>query len=193
MLNKMKVILTEAQYRQLTEENLREFLYSFWDNQKRQGEDSSLDDIIFQVTNIIKGSSDDHRTIRPIWYEYNGGYDVLLKKIDEEFLNKEFHLEGSENLKMDFKIDGIESYGEDVYGGMVDIICQILDGPVDGNFYNQETEEMEMVPNMYIGDQYAELEYDTGDFTDFLRDEIQSFLDPIMERYGIPYHLEMLV
>jgi hypothetical protein len=68
-----------------------------------------------------------------------------------------------------------------------------LDGTVDGNFYNQETEEMEMVPNMYIGDQYAELEYDTGDFDDFLRDEIQSFLDPIMERYGIPYHLEMLV
>jgi hypothetical protein len=52
---------------------------------------------------------------------------------------------------------------------------------------------MEMVPNMYIGDQYAELEYDTGDFETFLRDEIQSFLDPIMERYGIPYHLEMLV
>ena len=31
----MKLILTESQYRQLTEENLREFLYSFWDNQKK--------------------------------------------------------------------------------------------------------------------------------------------------------------
>jgi hypothetical protein len=151
----MKVILTEAQYRQLTEENLREFLYSFWDNQKRQGEDSFLDDIIFQVTNIIKGSSDDHRTIRPIWYEYNGGYEKLLEKIYEDFLDKEFHLEGRENLKMDFKIDDIESYGEDVYGGMVDITCQILDGTVDGYVLNQDTEQTEMVPNMYIGDQYA--------------------------------------
>ena len=189
----MKVILTEAQYRRLTEENLREFLYSFWDNQKRQGEDSSLDDIIFQVTNIIKDSSDDHRTIRPIWYEYNGGYKKLLEKINEEFLNKEFHLKGSQNLKMDFKIDDIESYGEDVYGGTVDITCQILDGTVDGYVLNQDTEQMEMVPNMYIGDQYAELEYDTGDFTDFLKNEIYIFLEPKFEKYGVPIHVESFV
>jgi hypothetical protein len=189
----MKVILTEAQYRRLTEENLREFLYSFWDNQKRQGEDPSLDDIIFQVTNIIKGSSDDHRTIRPIWYEYNGGYDVLLGIIYEEFLDKEFHLEGSENLKMNFKIDDIESYGEDVYGGTVDITCQILGGTVDGYVLNQDTEQTEMVPNMYIGDQYAELEYDTGDFTDFLKNEIYIFLEPKFEKYGIAIHVESFV
>ncbi len=73
----MKVILTEVQYRQLTEENLREFLYSFWDNQKRQGEDPSLDDIIFQVTDIRRNSREDHQSIRPLWYEYNGGYDVF--------------------------------------------------------------------------------------------------------------------
>jgi hypothetical protein len=190
MLNKMKVILTEAQYRQLTEENLREFLYSFWDNQKRQGEVPSLDDIIFQVTEVRKGSKEDDRLIRPIWYEYNGGYDVLLAKIYEEFLDKEFHLEGGENLKMDFKVDDIESYGADVYGGMVDITCQIMDGTVDGNFYNQETEEMEMVPNMTLQDQYAELEYDSGDFDDFLKGEIYSFLEPKFEKYGIAIHIE---
>jgi hypothetical protein len=188
----MKLILTEAQYRQLTEENLREFLYSFWDNQKRQGEDSSLDDIIFQVTDIRRDSRDDYSIIRPLWYEYNGGYDVLLSNIYEEFLDKEFHLEGSENLKMDFKIDDIESYGIHVYGGMVDITCQILDGTVDGNFYNQETEEMEMVPNMTIQDQFAELEYDTGDFEDFLKKEIHNFLETKFEKYGVPIHVESL-
>jgi hypothetical protein len=189
----MKVIITEAQYRQLTEENLREFLYSFWNNQKRQGEDPSLDDIIFQVTDIRKNSREDHQTIRPIWYEYNGGYEKLLKKIDEEFLNKEFHLEGNENLKMNFKIDGIESYGVDEFGGMVDITFQILDGTVDGYFYNQETEETEMVPNMTIQDQYAELEYDSSDFEDFLKNEIFSFLEPKFEKYGVPIHIESFV
>jgi hypothetical protein len=189
----MKIIITEAQYRQLTEENLREFLYSFWDNQKRQGEVPSLDDIIFQVSDIRRDSRDDYSIIRPLWYEYNGGYDKLLEKINREFLDKEFHLEGSENLKMDFKIDNIESYGVDVYGGMVDITCQILDGTVDGNFYNQETEETEMVPNMTLQDQYAELEYDSGDFDYFLKEEIYSFLDPKFEKYGIPIHVESFV
>jgi len=79
----MKLILTEAQYRQLTEENLREFLYSFWNNQKRQGEDPSLDDIIFQVTDIRKNSREDHQSIRPIWYRYNGGYEKLIKKTEK--------------------------------------------------------------------------------------------------------------
>jgi hypothetical protein len=31
----MKIIITEAQYDTLTEENLRNFLYSFWDRQKK--------------------------------------------------------------------------------------------------------------------------------------------------------------
>ena len=105
----MKIILTEDQYNELNLKTFKEFLYKFWDSEKKRGEEPTLDDIVYQMSGVKKGSEEDNRTIRPIWYEYNGGYDVLLKKIDEEFLNKEFHLEGSENLKMDFKIDGIES------------------------------------------------------------------------------------
>ena len=30
----MKIIITESQYQNFTEEKLREFLYGFWDNQK---------------------------------------------------------------------------------------------------------------------------------------------------------------
>jgi hypothetical protein len=67
----------------------------------------------------------------------------------------------------------------------------LLDGTVDGYAYDDETDQMVIVPNMDIRDQYAELEYDTQDFESFLKDEIQSFLDPIMERYGILYHLEI--
>ena len=31
----MKIIITESQYQDLTEKKLREFLYGFWDKQKK--------------------------------------------------------------------------------------------------------------------------------------------------------------
>jgi hypothetical protein len=67
----------------------------------------------------------------------------------------------------------------------------LLDGTVDGYAYDDETDQMVIVPNMDIRDQYAELEYDTQDFDHFLKEEIKNFLDPIMERYGILYYLEI--
>ena len=35
----MKIVITEAQYSKLTEDNLREFLYAFWNRQKKNGEE----------------------------------------------------------------------------------------------------------------------------------------------------------
>jgi hypothetical protein len=189
----MKIILTEDQYNELNVKTFKEFLYKFWDSEKKRGEEPTLDDIVYQMSGVKKGSEEDNRTIRPIWYEYNGGYDNLLEKLKEELLDKELSFEGNQNLKLTFLVDDIESYGDGRWKGEVDITCRLLGGTVDGYAYDDETDQMVMVPNMYIGDQYAELEYDTQDFVDFLKDEIQSFLDPIMERYGIPYHLEMLV
>ena len=192
----MKIIITEDQYRLLketnmTEDNLYRFLYSLWDRQKKMGEVPHLDDVIYDVTGITKGSEEDNRTIRPIWYEYNGGYDNLLEKLKEEILDKELSFGGNQNLKLTFLVDDIESYGDGRWKGEVDITCRLLGGTVDGYAYDDETDQMVMVPNMYIGDQYAELEYDTQDFDYFLKEEIQNFLDPIMERYGILYHLEI--
>lgn len=186
----MKIIITEDQYNELNEKTFRDFLYKFWDSEKKRGEEPTLDDIVYQIGSVKKHSKEDYQLIRPIWYEYNGGYDVLLKKIDEEFLNKEFHLEGGENLKMDFKINSIESYGEDLFGGMVDITCQILGGTVDGYVLNQDTEEMEMIPDMSLQDQLAEYEYDSGDFEYFLKEEISIFLEHKFEKYGVPIHIE---
>lgn len=192
----MKIIITEDQYRLLketnmTEDNLYRFLYSLWDRQKKMGEEPHLDDVIYDVTGITKGSEEDNQTIRPIWFEYNGGYNNLLEKLKEELLNKELSFEGNQNLKLTFMVDDIESYGDGRWKGEVDITCHLLDGTVDGYAYDGERNEMVMVPNMYIGDQYAELEYDTQDFDYFLKEEIQNFLDPIMERYGILYHVEI--
>jgi hypothetical protein len=190
----MKIILTEDQYNELNVKTFSEFLYKFWNSEKKRGEEPTLDDIVYQMSGVKKGSEEDNRTIRPIWYEYNGGYDNLLEKLKEEILYKELSFEGNQNLKLTFMVDEIESYGDGSrWGGEVDISCILLNGTVDGYVYNYNSDEMVMVPNMDIGDQYAELEYDTQDFEYFLREEIQNFLDPIMERYGIPYHLEMLV
>lgn len=192
----MKIIITEEQYRLLketnmTEDNLYRFLYSLWDRQKKMGEVPHLDDVIYDVTGITKGSEEDNQTIRPIWFEYNGGYNNLLEKLKEELLNKELSLEGNHNLKLKFMVDDIESYDDGRWKGEVDITCHLLDGTVDGYAYDDERDEMVMVPNMYIGDQYAELEYDTQDFDYFLKEEIRNFLDTIMERYGILYHVEI--
>jgi len=192
----MKIIITEEQYRLLketnmTEDNLYRFLYSLWDRQKKMGEEPHLDDVIYDVTGITKGSEEDNQTIRPIWFEYNGGYNNLLEKLKEELLNKELSFEGNQNLKLKFMVDDIESYDDGRWKGEVDITCHLLDGTVDGYAYDGERNEMVMVPNMYIGDQYAELEYDTQDFDYFLKEEIRNFLDTIMERYGILYHVEI--
>jgi hypothetical protein len=192
----MKILITEEQYRLLketnmTEDNLYRFLYSLWDRQKKMGEVPHLDDVIYDVTGITKGSEEDNQTIRPIWFEYNGGYNNLLEKLKEELLNKELSFEGNQNLKLKFMVDDIESYDDGRWKGEVDITCHLLDGTVDGYAYDEERDEMVMVPNMYIGDQYAELEYDTQDFDYFLKEEIRNFLDPIMERYGILYQLEI--
>jgi hypothetical protein len=192
----MKIIITEEQYRLLketnmTEDNLYRFLYSLWDRQKKMGEVPHLDDVIYDVTGITKGSEEDNQTIRPIWFEYNGGYNNLLEKLKEELLDKELSLEGNHNLKLKFMVDDIESYDDGRWKGEVDITCHLLDGTVDGYKYDDERDEMVMVPNMYIGDQYAELEYDTQDFDYFLKEEIRNFLDTIMERYGILYHVEI--
>ena len=188
----MKIIITEDQYRLLketnmTEDNLYRFLYSLWDRQKKMGEEPHLDDVIYDVTGITKGSEEDNQTIRPIWFEYNGGYNNLLEKLKEELLDKELSFEGDQNLKLKFMVDDIESYNDVRWV----ITCQLLDGTVDGYKYDYVSGEMVTAPNMYIGDQYAELEYDTQDFDYFLKEEIQNFLDPIMERYGILYHLEI--
>jgi hypothetical protein len=192
----MKIIITEGQYRLLkesnmTEDNLYRFLYSLWDRQKKMGEEPHLDDAIYDVTGIIKGTKIDRQTIRPKWFEYNGGYDNLLEKLKEELLDNELSLEGDHNLKLTFMVNDIQPYNDGILKGEVDITCHLLDGTVDGYVYDNEKDTTVIVPNMDIRDQYAELEYDTQDFDHFLKEEIKNFLDPILERYGILYYLEI--
>jgi hypothetical protein len=88
----MKIILTESQYQKLTEEKLREFLYGFWNNQKKHGENPSLDDMLYKVLGLNKETREDYDTIRPLWYNYNGGFDKLYNKVKNEIDTKEYNL-----------------------------------------------------------------------------------------------------
>lgn len=194
----MKIIITESQYRLLTEvnmteENLRNFLYSIWNTQKKRGEIPNIDDIIYQVTEIQKNSREDYEVIRPIWYDYNGGYKHLLQVIRDEIQHDEIQIKGNDNLDMVIFVDEVYSYGEREQGGMIDIICRVVSGTVDGYIYNDDTDMMEMVPNMDIFEQYSLLEYDTGDFEQYLVDEIYSYFYSKLNYIGLPIHIDLMV
>ena len=107
----MKIIITEAQYDMLTEENLREFLYSFWDKQKRSGEEPVLDDMLYNVLGVRKNTSEDYQQIRPIWYEYNGGVDVLYDKMIGDIYGKTFEVQDdAQNLYAEVTVVGMDAY-----------------------------------------------------------------------------------
>ena len=189
----MKIIISETQYRQLTEENLREFLFSFWDQQKKRGEKPHLDDIIFQVTGIEKDSREDRHQIRPLWYEYNGGVEKLKKQLKEEFEGKKFQIKGEFNLDMEVLVEEVHFYDEDFYSyePACDLITRIIDGVVDAEIYNPDTDAYEWEEQQPISYVYSELEYDTVDFTDFLKLEARSFFEKKVEHIGLPIYVDL--
>lgn len=189
----MKIIISETQYKQLTEETLREFLFGFWDQQKKRGEKPHLDDIIFQVTGIEKESIEDKIQIRPLWYEYNGGVEKLKKQLKEEFEGKTFEIQGRFNLKMEVLVEEVYFYDEDFYSyePTCDLITRIIDGVVDAEIYNPDTDEFEWKEKQDISYVYHELEYDSGDFTDFLKLESRSFFEKKVEHIGLPIYVDL--
>ena len=124
----MKIIISERQQRliseNLTDENLRKLCYSVWNRQKKMGEEPNLDDVIYDITDIKKNTREDLETIRPIWYEYNGGYEKILQDVRDKIEHGECHFKGDANLDMVIFVDEVYSYGLKDQGGMVDIICR---------------------------------------------------------------------
>jgi hypothetical protein len=138
----MKIIISERQQRliseNLTEENLRKFCYSVWDRQKKMGEEPNLDDVIYDITDIKKNTREDLDTIRPIWYEYNGGYGVLFEKLKDEIDAKEYKLVEPEfNLETKIKVVHLDRQGQFVEI-MVDVDPR---GTIEFHGWDEETEE----------------------------------------------------
>ena len=189
----MKIILTERQQRliseNLTEENLRKFCYQIWNKQKKMGEEPHLDDVIYDITDIKKNTREDLDTIRPIWYEYNGGYDVLFEKLKDEIDTKEYKLVDDEfNLETKIKVVHLDRQGQFVEI-MVDVDPR---GTMEFHGWNEETEE-EYVVNDTIDAGYYEalLNYEGSDFKGMIRSSVYDLFYKLLEKYGIPIDVDV--
>jgi len=193
----MKIVITEAQYSKLTEDNLREFLYAFWDKQKKNGEEPFLDEMLYHVIGITKNSREDYLQVLPIWYEYNGGREVLYDKLVKEISNKTFRIqEDSQNLNADFKVVGFDSYELSV---KTEVVLLMLDvdgnGQIETTIYDDEDEDgenyrIELV-SIYEALDIAREFYETGDLTGYLRGVAYGYFNDLLEKYGLPIDVEV--
>lgn len=184
----MKIILTETQYNSLTEENAREFLYSFWDRQKKLGEEPSLHEIIYDIFDFNKETREDYYTIRPIWYEYNGGYNVLENKIRKEIDTKEFNLiEPEFNLRTKMKVVHLEKVGQ-----LLEIMVDV-DPRGSINFWGWDENEAQYEVNGTIEDAYLEAKgnYETEDLMGMIRAVAYDFFYELLEKYGVPIDVDI--
>ena len=189
----MKILITERQQNliseNLTEENLRKFCYKIWDKQKKMGEEPYLDDIIYDISDIKKETRYDYDIIRPIWYEYNGGYEVLENKIKNEIDTKEYKLiEPEFNLETKIKVVHLERTGQFIEI-MVDVDPR---GTIDFHGWDEETEEEYMV-NDTIDAAYQEAlsNYETGDLMGGIRAVVYDFFYNLLEKYGVPIDVDI--
>jgi len=185
----MKIIITESQYNKLTEDNLRKLCHTVWNKQKKMGEEPHLDDVIYDISGIRKESRDDYDKIRPIWYEYNGGFDNLVEKLKDEIDTKEYKLVDDEfNLKTKIKVVHLDIAGEFVEI-MVDVDPR---GTIDFHGWDEETEEEYQI-NDTIEAAYLEAQgnYETGDLMGMIRSLVYDFFYGLLEKYGIPIDVDI--
>lgn len=195
----MKIIISERQQKLLTEkfseENLRKFLYSFWNTQKREGETPHLSEDIYDVVGIKKNTNEDLKMIRPIWYEYNGGFNNLYEKLKEEVLGNTFDLVVPE-LNLETLVKVVDVTKTSRFGYKYDVVDLIID--IDGNgttsyeFLDPDTEEQSLVRGSLWDALYeAQEAYETGDFFGALNYQCYEFFYKLLEKYGIPIDVEV--
>jgi hypothetical protein len=190
----MKVIITEKQYSKLSEEKLRKFLYSIWDAQKKNGQEPSLEDVIYDVTDITRNTMDDFVIIRPIWYEYNGGFNNIFEKMKNEIEGKTFQIvDGFGNLNTKIKIYYVGPYGtEDSSKGAEILVHVDKQGTMDFFMYEEGTDnEIEVNDTIDAAHYEALANYESSDLQGYLRGEVFTFLLNKLEKYGIPIDVDV--
>ena len=189
----MKIIISERQQRliteNMTEENIFRLCYTIWDKQRKMGEEPNLDDVIYDITGIKKNTREDYDTIRPIWYEYNGGFDTLFEKLKDEINAKEYKLVEDEfDLETKIKVVHLDRQGQFVEI-MVDVDPR---GTIKFHGWDEENEE-EYVVNDTIDAAYHEalLNYEGSDFEGMIRSSVYDFFYDLLEKYGIPIDVDI--
>jgi len=189
----MKIILTKRQQRLIienfTEENLRKLCYQIWDKQRKMGKEPHLDDVIYDISGIKKETRDDYDTIRPIWYEYNGGYDVLFEKLKNKIDTKEYKLVEAE-FDLETKIKVVHL---DIVGHFVEIMVDVdPSGTIEFHGWDEETGE-EYVVKDTIDAAYHEalLNYEGAEFQGMIRSSVYDLFYNLLEKYGIPIDVDI--
>lgn len=201
----MKIIITKDQHNRLMEtktinestndiEKFKKVAFSIWDNMKKNGERPALIDIIYDLMDLKRNTNGDFKMIRPIWYEYNGGFDVLAKKIYEEIINKTFIItDNVPLLDTKFRVRQINVEEEDHWPlKTLNIICEVdKNGIMEYEDYDEENNEY-YVKRDTIEQALYDLEYDDQGLKDYIKGLIYDVLEPITdEKYGIPINIEI--
>ena len=190
----MKIIITEKQYNRLTEENLQKFCYSVWNRQKKMGEEPYLDDIIYDITDIGKNTNEDFQVIRPLWYEYNGGFNNLFKKLKNEIDDQIFNIKDDwGNLDTKIEVVDVNQFGRLGEDFGVDIFVNVDDqGTMNFNMYEEGTDrEIEVNDTIEAAYFEAQSNYETGDLLAYLRSVTYDFFYKKLEKYGIPIDVDV--
>ena len=201
----MKIIITKDQHNRLMEtktinestndiEKFKKVAFSIWDNMKKNGERPALIDIIYDLMDLKRNTNGDFKMIRPIWYEYNGGFDVLAKKIYEEIINKTFIItDNVPLLDTKFRVRQINVEEEDHWPlKTLNIICEVdKNGIMEYEDYDEENNEY-YVKRDTIEQALYDLEYDDQGLNDYIKGLIFDVLEPITEeKYGVPVNIEI--
>jgi hypothetical protein len=194
----MKIIISERQQNLITEkiseDKLRDFCYKIWDKQKEKGEEPHIDDIIYQVSGINKNTREDFIRIRPIWYEYNGGFKNLYTKLVKEVFENTFRITVPE-INLDTKVKVVDVTISSGYGYKYDVadLTVYMDGQgtISYDSYDDETEEQTILSgNLWDALLEAQEAYETGDFYGGLRYHVHEYFDRVLDKYGIPIDVE---
>ena len=174
-------------------ENLRKVFYQIWNKQKKMGKQPHLDDIIYDLTDLSRNTHGDFTIIRPIWYEYNGGFDNLVDKVENEIIGKTFILsEPTPGIDTKFRVKEVNIEQQDQWPNqIINVICEVdKHGMIDYETYDDE--DGVILKRDTIDQGMYELEYEQEDLLNYLKGLISDVLEPIIhEKYGVPFNIDI--
>ena len=190
----MKIIITESQYNRLTEDNIRKLCYTVWNKQKKMGEQPHLDEVIYDISGIRKNTNEDFQVIRPIWYDYNGGFRDLFEKLKNEIDGEIYDLKSSwGNLNTRIEVVEVSEFGRLGEDFGVDIFVNVDDqGTINFNMYEEGTDnEIEVNDTIEAAYFEAQSNYESSDLLGYLRSEVYDLFYKKLEKYGIPIDVDV--